>query len=127
MKLLLVVQSCLTLCNPMDYRLPASSVQGIPLEQEYWIGLPFSSPGHLSNPGIEPSSPALQVGSLPSEPFQRTDGCQFNLVLALITQNWPRPCRLGTQSHKTDLISSTSCKSLVSPIKQHLLSIQLQI
>ena len=37
--------------------------------QEYWSGLPFSSPGDLPNPGIEPGSPALwQVDSLPSEP-----------------------------------------------------------
>ena len=27
--------------------------------QEYWSGLPFPSPGDLSNPGIEPRSPAL--------------------------------------------------------------------
>ena len=33
--------------------------------QEYWSGLPFPSPGDLSNPGIEPGSPALQVDSLP--------------------------------------------------------------
>ena len=39
--------------------------------QEYWSGLPFSSPGGLPNPGIEPGSPALQADSLPSEP-QRT-------------------------------------------------------
>ena len=25
--------------------------------QEYWNGLPFSSPGHLPNPGIESVSP----------------------------------------------------------------------
>ena len=29
--------------------------------QEYWRGLPFSSPGDLLNPGIEPPSPALAV------------------------------------------------------------------
>ena len=28
-------------------------------KQEYWSGLPFPSPGHLPNPGIEPRSPAL--------------------------------------------------------------------
>ena len=28
--------------------------------QEYWSGLPFSSPGDLSDPGIELGSPALQ-------------------------------------------------------------------
>jgi len=33
--------------------------------QEYWNGLSFPSPGDLSNPGIKPSSPALQAGSLP--------------------------------------------------------------
>ena len=27
--------------------------------QEYWSGLPFPSPGHLPDPGIEPGSPAL--------------------------------------------------------------------
>ena len=36
--------------------------------QEYWSGLPFASPGHLPNPGIEPRSPALQADSLLSEP-----------------------------------------------------------
>ena len=32
--------------------------------QKYWSGLPFP-PGDLPDPGIEPVSPALQVGSLP--------------------------------------------------------------
>ena len=36
--------------------------------QEYWSGLPFSSPADLPNPWIEPKSPALQADSLPSEP-----------------------------------------------------------
>ena len=31
--------------------------------QEYWSGLLFPSPGDLPNPGIEPTSPALQVVS----------------------------------------------------------------
>ena len=30
---------------------------------EYWSGLPFSSPGDLPDPEIEPRSPALQTGS----------------------------------------------------------------
>ena len=33
--------------------------------QEYWSGLPFPSPGGLSDPGIETVSPALQADSLP--------------------------------------------------------------
>ena len=36
--------------------------------QEYWIGLPFPSPGDLPNPGIEPGSSASQADALPSEP-----------------------------------------------------------
>ena len=36
--------------------------------QEYWSGLPFSSPGELPNPGLEPGSPALRADALPSEP-----------------------------------------------------------
>ena len=36
--------------------------------QEYWSGLPFSSPGDLPDPGIEPRSPTLQADSLPSKP-----------------------------------------------------------
>ena len=36
--------------------------------QEYWSGLPFPSPGDLSNPGIEPGSFTLQADALLSEP-----------------------------------------------------------
>ena len=32
--------------------------------QEYWSGLPFSSPGDLPDPRIKPMSPALQEDSL---------------------------------------------------------------
>ena len=35
--------------------------------QEYWSGVPFPSPGDLSNPGTEPGSPALWAGALSSE------------------------------------------------------------
>ena len=33
--------------------------------QEYWSGLPFPSPGDLSDPGVELVPPALQADSLP--------------------------------------------------------------
>ena len=35
---------------------------------EYWSGLPFPSPGDLTDPGIEPRSPTLHSDTLPSEP-----------------------------------------------------------
>ena len=52
----------LTLCNPMDCNPPGSSVHEFS-RQEYWIGLPFPSPGELPHPGIERWSPELQADS----------------------------------------------------------------
>ena len=36
--------------------------------QEYWIGLPFPSPGDLPDSGVDPGSPALKADCLSSEP-----------------------------------------------------------
>ena len=36
--------------------------------QEYWNGLPFSSPGDRLDPGIEPMAPALASGFFIAEP-----------------------------------------------------------
>ena len=63
----LVTQSCLVHWEPKDCR------QQVPLSmgfsrQEYWSGLPFSSPGDLPNPGIEPKSRALAGGFFTTEP-----------------------------------------------------------
>ena len=58
-----LLQSCLTLCDPSQAPLSVRF-----LRQEYWNGLPFPSPGDLPNPGIKPSSPALQVDYLTTEP-----------------------------------------------------------
>ena len=52
---------------PMDCKPPGSSVHRI-LQQEYWSGLPFASPGDLPDLGIEPRSPTLQEDSLLVEP-----------------------------------------------------------
>ena len=61
---MLVAQSYLTVCNPMDFSPPGSSVHEI-LQARIWSGLPFSSPRGLPDPGIKPAAPALQVDSLP--------------------------------------------------------------
>ena len=53
-----VTQPCATLCNPMDCSPPGQNT-GV-------VAMPSSRV--LSDPGIEPRSPALQVDSLPSEP-----------------------------------------------------------
>ena len=60
----LVAQSCLTLCDPMDCSPPGSSVHGIlQARMLEWVAMP--SPGDLPDPGIEPRplmSPALAGG-----------------------------------------------------------------
>ena len=63
----LVGQSCPTLCDPMDYSLPGSSVHGIPQERILeWVAIPFS--GDLPNPAFKPRSSTLWADSLPFEP-----------------------------------------------------------
>ena len=57
-----VIQSCLTLCDPMDYTVHGF-LQARILE---WVAI--ASPGNLPNPGIEYRSPTLQLDSLPAEP-----------------------------------------------------------
>ena len=67
-----VVQSCPTLCDPVDCSLPDSSVHGI-LQARIldWVAISFS--GDLPNPGIKPKSPALQADALTSEPSGKQD------------------------------------------------------
>ena len=57
-----VTQSCLTLCEPMDYTV-YGILQATILE---WVAFPFSR--DLPNPEIEPRFPALQADSLTAEP-----------------------------------------------------------
>ena len=57
---MLVAQSYLTLCNPIDCSPPGSSVYGILRARILeWVAIPFSM--DLSDPGIKPGSPALQA------------------------------------------------------------------
>ena len=52
---MLLLQSCLTLCDRMDFSLSVSSVRGI-LQARIleWVASP--PPGDLPDPGIEPAS-----------------------------------------------------------------------
>ena len=55
------------------------------MRPEYWSGLPFPSPGDLPNPGIKPSSPALQVDSLPAEPpGKQRESCSVYTVHGIL-------------------------------------------
>ena len=54
------LQSCPTLCNPMDCSLPGFSVHGIFQARKLeWVAI---SPGDLPDPGIKPTSPVLTGG-----------------------------------------------------------------
>ena len=62
-----VAQSCPTLCDPMDCSLPGFSVRGIfQVRILEWVTISFSRGD--PDPGIEPRSPALEAGTLTSEP-----------------------------------------------------------
>ena len=50
-----VAQSCLILCDPMDY-----TAHGI-LQARILVGVAFPFSRDLPNPGTEPRSPALQI------------------------------------------------------------------
>ena len=69
MKLLLF--SCEVMSN--SFATPWITARQIPLfmgfpSREYWSGLPFPSPGYLSNPGIKPTSHALAGRFFTAEP-----------------------------------------------------------
>ena len=63
----LVAESVQLFVNPWIVVHQTALSVGFP-RQEYCSGLPFPSPGGLPNPGIKPASPALQTGSLLTEP-----------------------------------------------------------
>ena len=74
-----VSQSCLTLCNPIDFVACQAPLSMKFSREEYWSGLPLPSPEDLPDPGIESRTRALQADSLPSEPHK-------NMVHK--TKNW---------------------------------------
>ena len=55
------------LCDPWTVAHQAPLSMGFS-RQEYWSGLPFPSPGDLSDLGIERRSPTLQADALTSAP-----------------------------------------------------------
>ena len=71
----LIVKSCLTLCNPKDFSSPGFFVHGISqaiiLE---WVAISFFKGS--SQPWIESRSPAWQADYLPSEPTGRPQELQ---------------------------------------------------
>ena len=82
--------------------------------QEYWSGLPFPSPEHLSDPGIEPRSLALQADSLPSEPTRSEVDCQGNspIVFVDVDTSPNRTCQVAQWVKKLPAMQETQIQSL---------------
>ena len=66
---MLLSQSYPTVCDPMIFSLPGSSVHGDSPGKNTGVCCHLTSPpGDLPSPGIKPRSPAFQLDSLPSKP-----------------------------------------------------------
>ena len=63
-----VAKLCLTLCNPMNCIAHQTPLSMGFFRQEYWITLPFPSPGDLPDPRIESTSPGFAGGFFTTEP-----------------------------------------------------------
>ena len=107
------LQSCLTLCDPMDCNLPGSSDHGI-LQQEYWSVLPFLPPRDLPDLGIKP--PCL-MSPAPAGRFfttSTTGVASFQSCYIIVSQGtgrlgeWEKNSRPVEQSEHTPLVSSPS-------------------
>ena len=71
---------------------------------EYWIGQPFSSPGNLLNPGIEPRSPSLQADSLPAEPQGKPKNTGVG-SLSLLQRIFPTRIEPGSPALQADSLT----------------------
>ena len=72
-----LLQSCPTLCDPMDCSLPSSSVHRDSPDKNTGVGCHALLQGDLPDPGFEPMSPVapvLQVDSLPLAPSGKLYG-----------------------------------------------------
>ena len=103
-------QSCPSLGDTMDCSPSGSSVHGI-LHRGYWSGLPFSPPGDLPNPGIEPTllmSPPMagsffttnanqEVGGKKQDFFLQAFYLRKTVFLSNFTSEVPSSCQISSQ------------------------------
>ena len=85
--------------------------------QEYWRGLPFPSPGDVSDPGMEPGSPVLQVDSVPSEPPGKPN---FYHKHSLIRDTRLQYCYIGPELgryHKKEYKSGMGDQKQTKPLQ----------
>ena len=107
----ILLQSCLTLHDPLDCSPPGPLSMGIS-RQEYWSGLPLPPPGDLPDPGIKPMSPALQADSLPLSHWERCDVGYIESQLrrgeeAWKNYGWTRRKEAGREGKRAQSLSSS--------------------
>ena len=105
------VYVCVLSCSVMSDSLQLHGLQPARLlclwgfsRQEYWSELSGPTPGHLSNPGIEPRSPTLQVDSLLSEPPGKHGVGSLSLLQGRMTF-------IVTYSHSDKTLASYSARN----------------
>ena len=83
-----LLQSCLTLCDPMDCSCQAPLSMGFS-RQEYWSGSPCPPPGDLPDPGIQPKSlMSPEVGFFTtSTTWEALDCLYINFKWSLVKRN----------------------------------------
>ena len=103
-----VNQSCITLCNPMDYSpILQARILG-------WVAIPFSRGSSQPNPGIEPRSPAWQADSLPAEPPGKPGSFQPSYFLLNISPQRSSLIALSTVKVKSEV--AQLCPTLCDPV-----------
>ena len=87
----------MSLCDPWTVDPQASLPMGF-CRQEYWSGLPFPPSGDLLDAGFKPTSPALQVGSLPLRPREALRDRSSPLWQLTQVSVFPVFCFIGYES-----------------------------
>ena len=98
----LLTQSCPTLCGPMDWGPPGSSVHGIfQARTQEWVAIPFSRGSSWL--GIEPGFPTLQTDSLPSEPPGKPIQASWAQSMAALSLDLASECGKDSTFNKNAL------------------------
>ena len=87
----------------MDCSPPGSSVHGDFPGKNTGLGC-LAPPGDLTNPEIEPRSPALQVDSLPSEPPGKLGSITCNEIVLMIIVKLGHMLPIGARTTELHLM-----------------------
>ena len=99
------LQSCLTLCDLMNYKPTRLLCPSGFSRQEYWSRLPRCPPGDLPNRGIEPTSPALAGRFFTTAPPRKC--CNILLLIILMFKGfWQIP--------SLPFVKSFDCRKLLN-------------